>query len=136
MNFNGYIATPSQLFNNRCLTGLPSIDEDVEKSVLTSGQSVRELMKQVSRHRLTDTPTLSQNISQRKRPFRINEKCLVWSEHILSKKLLKSNILKVKLAKHWQLATVRKQIGEQYMVEDSNGRMRKVHQRQMKQYSG
>ena len=38
MNFNGYVTSPCQLFNNRCLTGVPSIDTDVEKTVVNSAK--------------------------------------------------------------------------------------------------
>ena len=85
MNYNGFITTPSQLFNNRCLTGVPCIDDDVEKSVITSGKTIRELMTQVSNYRRTDTPSLSQNVNSRVRPFRKNEQCLIWREHFFQK---------------------------------------------------
>ena len=51
---------------------------------------------------------------------------------LLSKMLTRSNILNVKLSKHWERATIRQVYGEMYIVETSDGQMRKVHYRQMK----
>ena len=134
MNFNGYVTSPCQLFNNRCLTGVPSIDTDVEKTVVNSAKSVREIMTQVSKHRLIDTPSLAHHISNRPHVFREGEKCLVWAERILAKKLLKSGILKIKLAKFWRIGTVAKALGQNYMVKTEDGQLRRTHRRQMKPY--
>ena len=134
MNFNGYVTSPCQLFNNRCLTGVPSIDTDVEKTVVNSAKSVREIMTQVSRHRLIDTPSLAHHISNRPHVFHEGEKCLIWAERILAKKLLKSGILKIKLAKFWRVGTVTKALGQNYMVKTEDGQLRRTHRRQMKPY--
>ena len=134
MNFNGYVTSPSQLFNNRCLTGVPSLDQDVEKSVVNAGKSVRELMTQVSKHRLADTPSLAHHISNRPHVYYVGEKCLIWAERILAKKLLKSGILKIKLSKFWRIGTVTKALGQHYMVKTEDGKLRHVHRRQMKPY--
>ena len=106
----------------------------MEKSVVNAGKSVRELMTQVSKHRLADTPSLAHHISNRPHAYYVGEKCLIWAERILAKKLLKSGILKIKLSKFWRIGTVTKALGQHYMVKTEDGKLRHVHRRQMKPY--
>ena len=134
MNYDGFICSPNQLFNGRSITGIPSIDPDVEKSIINSSKTVRQLMSQVSSCRLADTPSLAMHIDNRPHSYREGEKCLIWAEQILAKKLLKSGILKIKLSKFWQVATVTKALGHHYMVKTQDGLLRKTHRRQMKPY--
>ena len=66
--------------------------------------------------------------------YYVGEKCLIWAERILAKKLLKSGILKIKLSKFWRIGTVTKALGQHYMVQTEDGKLRHVHRRQMKPY--
>ena len=134
MRYGNFITTPSMLFNNRSITAVPSVSEDVESSTLQSQRSIRQLMTRVSRHRLLDTPSLAINLTQRPHEYRVGERCLLWAERILAKKLLKNNILKIKLSRFWKVGVVQKTLGHEYMVLTNDNKLRKAHRRQMKPY--
>ena len=134
MKYGDFVCTPNMLFNGRCITGVPSIDEDVEKTVLKSSKTIRQLMTEVSRSRLLDTPSLSMHLQNRPQAYHVGQKVLVWAEQILAKKLLKNGILKIKLSKFWRVATVTKALGDHYMVQMEDGQLRRTHRRQMKVY--
>ena len=134
MRYGNFITTPSMLFNNRSITAVPSVSEDVESSTLQSQRSIRQLMTRVSRHRLLDTPSLAINLTQRPHEYRVGERCLLWAERILAKKLLKNNILKIKLSRFWKVGIVQKTLGHEYMVLTNDNKLRKAHRRQMKPY--
>ena len=134
MRYGDFITTPSQLFNNRCLAGVPALSSNVEDSVIASDKSLRSIMTKVTKHRLADTPSLAVHLSMRKGEFRVGQKVLVWAERILAKKLLKNSILKIKLSKFWRIAKVTKILGRHCMVETEDGKLRKMHVRQMKEF--
>ena len=58
----------------------------------------------------------------------------MWAERILAKKLLKNNILKIKLSRFWKVGIVQKALGHEYMVLTNDNKLRKAHRRQMKPY--
>ena len=134
MKYGDFITSPAQLFNNRCLVGVPAICDNVEDSVIASDKSLRSIMTKVTKHRLVDTPSLAVHLSTRKGEFRVGQKVLVWAERILAKKLLKNSILKIKLSKFWKVARVTKILGRHCMVETEDGKLRKMHVRQMKEF--
>ena len=50
--------------------------------------------------------------------------------------MLKTNgILKIKLQKFWEVATIVKRFGENYLIRQKNGVTRKVNRKQLKQYN-
>ena len=134
MRYGNFVTTPSMIFNNRCITGVPDVSQDVESSSLQSQRSIRELMTRVSRHRLLDTPSLAVHLTQRPHEYRVGERCLVWAERILAKKMLKNSILKIKLSRFWRIAVVQQALGHHYMLLTNDGKLRRAHRRQMKPF--
>ena len=133
--YGDFICTANRIFNGRDVIGIPNPSSDLEKTVLTSEESIREIMTKISRYRLTDTPSLAFSIQTRPRAYHIGERVLVWAERILGKRKLKSGILKIKLSKFWVKATVVNALGDNYMVRSDDGQLRKVHRRQLKTLS-
>ena len=135
MRYGDYICTPNSLFNGRCITGIPSLGTDVEKSSLASQKTVRQMMTDISRSRLLDTPSLAIHLEDRPRTYSVGQKVLVWNEHILAKKKISSNIVKAKLSKFWTIGTVVQAHaeGETYMIQTSTG-VRRAHRRMLKPY--
>ena len=134
MRYGNFIASPSQLFNNRCLVGVPNIGDNVEDTIIASDKSLRSIMTKVTKHRLADTPSLAVHLSTRPGEYHVGQKVLVWAERILAKKLLKNGILKMKLSKFWRVAKVVKIHGCHCIVETEDGKLRRMNIRQMKEY--
>ena len=127
-----FISSPAELFNGRSITGVPAISSDTEQNVVNSTRSIREIMTEISRSRLLDTPSLANNIQSRPKSYQNGEKVLVWAERLLAKKLLKNGITKIKIAKYWLFGHVKSVLGDHYMIETTDGKLRRAHRRQMK----
>ena len=131
MSYGGFISNPNFLFNGRSVPGIPYSSTDTENNSVRATSSVRQIMTEVTKSRLLDTPALALYIDQRPQRFHEGQIVLVWAQKILAKKLLRNGILKIKLDKYWVLAKVEKASGDNYMVKVGED-LRKVHRRQMK----
>ena len=134
MKYGSLIASPNYIMNARQIKQMPHAEYDKETTVLKREESVHNLVKRITRSRLLSCPSLALNVLQRRDQFSIGQNALCWADHVLGKRILSTGSVITKIRQFWEPVTIIDKKFEIYLVQNSNGHVRRVHVRAMRSY--
>jgi len=136
MRHKNLVISPAQLLygTQPCIplvitTGEKKLDADI------GAESMRRVIKEITKIRKVDEPSLYINCTHKLEEFHIGEKCLIWRDFVISQQAMNMQIRKAKITQGWYPAKILNRLGQIFFVKTEDNKERKIHRRAMKKYT-
>ena len=97
-------------------------------------KDVREIMKEITKIRKVDEPSLYINCGHKLEDFNTGEKCLIWRDFVTSQRITRTQTRKARITQRWYPAKILNKLGHDYFIETEDNKRRKIHRRAMKKH--
>ena len=92
-------------------------------------------MKEITKIRKIDEPSLYIKSGHKLEELGIGEKCLIWRDFVISQRITNTQTRKAKITQRWYPAKIINKLGHDYFIETEDKKRRKVHRRAIRKYS-
>merc|ERR1712002_589371 len=91
-------------------------------------------VKEITKIRKVDEPSLYINCGHKLEDFNIGEKCLIWRDFVTSQRITRTQTRKARITQRWYPAKILNKLGHNYFIETEDNKRRKIHRRAVKKH--